>query len=107
DIEWVADGDFAYATVGEGQILRLTVDGNRVSSSVLADGLHFPRGLALVGDTLFVVELGPLPCPNPRPRRKGENVGADSVAEGERQLLANSSGRIFAYPVEGDGLGEP
>ena len=41
------------------------------------------------------------------PRCKGENVGADSVAGGERQLLANSSGRILAYAVEGDGLGEP
>jgi glucose/arabinose dehydrogenase len=107
DIEWVPDGDFAYATVGEGQILRLTVDGNRVSSTVLADGLQFPRGLALVGDRLFVVELGSLPCENPVPRCKGENVGADSVADGERQLLANSSGRILAYPVEGEGLGEP
>src|SRR6188472_2700779 len=107
DIEWVGDGDFAYATVGEGEILRLTVDGDRVSSTELADGLQFPRGLALVGNTLFVVELGPLPCEDPVPRCKGENVGAESVADGERELLANSSGRILAYPVEGDGLGAP
>src|SRR6188472_625100 len=48
DIEWVPDGDFAYATVGEGEILRLTVDGDRVGFAELADGLQFPRGLALV-----------------------------------------------------------
>jgi hypothetical protein len=108
DIEWVPESDFAYATVGEGQVLRLNVDGDQVSSSeVLADGLQFPRGLALVGGTLFVAELGPLPCEDPVPRCKGENVGADSVADGERQLLANSSGRILAFPVESGGLGDP
>lgn len=104
DIEW-ADG-FAYATVGEGQILRLTVEGDRVESEGLATGLEFPRGLALDGDILYVAELGELPCENPVPRCKGEHVGP-TAADGERQLLANSSGRILAYPVVADGLGEP
>jgi hypothetical protein len=104
DIEW-ADG-FAYATVGEGQVLRLTVDGDRVESEVLATGLEFPRGLALDGDVLYVAELGELPCEDPVPRCKGENVGP-TTADGERQLLASSAGRILAFPVEADGLGEP
>ena len=104
DIEWA--GDFAYATVGEGQILRLTVDGDRVERSVLADGLEFPRGLALDGDTLYVAELGELPCENPVPRCKGENVGP-TTADGERQLLAGSAGRIFGFPVTDAGLGDP
>ena len=104
DVEW-ADG-FGYATVAEGDILRLTVEGDRVASSVIASGLEFPRGLALVGDTLFVAELGPLPCENPIPRCKGEHVGP-TIAEGERTLLAQNSGRILAFPVTGDTLGEP
>ena len=104
DIEW-ADG-FAYATVAEGQVLRLTVDGDRVETEVLASGLEFPRGLALADDTLYVAELGPLPCENPVPRCKGESVGP-TTAEGERQLLANSSGRVLAFPVIEAGLGDP
>jgi len=104
DIEW-ADG-FGYATVAEGDILRLTIDGDRVESTVIASGLEFPRGLALAGDTLYVAELGPLPCENPIPRCKGEQIGP-TIAEGERTLLAQSSGRILAYPVTGDTLGEP
>ena len=104
DIEW-ADG-FAYATIAEGDILRLTVSGDRVETDVLASGLEFARGLALSGDTLFVAELGTLPCENPIPRCKGEHVGP-TTAEGERALLAGSSGRILAFPVVGDGLGDP
>ena len=45
DIEW-ADGH-AYATLGEGQILKLTVDGDEIQREVLAEGLDFPRGLAV------------------------------------------------------------
>ena len=75
DIEW-ADG-FGYATVAEGEILRLTVDGDRVESTVIASGLEFPRGLALAGDTLFVAELGPLPCENPIPAMQGRAGRAD------------------------------
>jgi Glucose / Sorbosone dehydrogenase len=104
DIEW-ADG-FGYATVAEGDVVRLTVEGDRVEWSVLASGLQFPRGLALAGNTLFVAELGPLPCENPIPRCKGEHVGP-TRAEGERTLLAQNAGRILAFPVTDDGLGEP
>ena len=104
DIEWV--NGHGYASLAEGRLLRLTQDGDRVSAEVLADGLAFPRGIAVVDDTLYVAELGALPCENPIPRCKGENVGP-TTAEGERQLLANSSGRILAYPVIADGLGEP
>jgi hypothetical protein len=105
DIEW-AEG-FAYASVGEGQILRLTVDGDRVESEVLADGLAFPRGLAISGDTLYVAELGDLPCDNPVPRCKGEQLGLGTPADGERDLLRSSSGRVLAFPITADGLGEP
>jgi hypothetical protein len=105
DIEWV-DG-FAYATVGEGQLLRLTLDGDRVHTEVLADGLEFPRGLAVAGDTLYVAELGDLPCEDPVPRCKGEQLGHPRVADGERQLLRDSSGRIVAFPISAEGLGDP
>src|SRR5262245_2238882 len=92
DIEWV--GDHGYATVAEGEIVRLTIDGDRVEMSTVASGLEFPRGLAIAGDTLFVAELGPLPCEDPIPRCKGEQIGP-STAEGERTLLAQSAGRVL------------
>ena len=104
DIEW-ADG-FGYASLAEGDILRLTVNGDEIETEALAEGLAFPRGLALVDDTLFVAELGSLPCEDPIPRCKGEHVGP-TTAEGERALLAGSSGRILGFPVTADGLGRP
>lgn len=107
DIEWVADGDFAYASIGEGRILKLTVDGDVVNTEVLADGLDYPRGIAVDGDTLYVAELGTLPCENPLPRCKGEQVGLPTVAEGEREILEGSNGSILAFPITADGLGEP
>lgn len=105
DIEWV-DG-FAYASIGEGKILRLTVNGDQVEREVLVDGLDYPRGIAVDGDTLYVVELGTLPCENPLPRCKGEQIGLPRVSDGERQILENSNGRIVAFPITDDGLGEP
>jgi hypothetical protein len=104
DVEW-AD-DVGYATVAEGAILRLTVEGDRVETTTIADGLQFPRGLAITDGTLFVAELGSLPCEDPIPRCKGEQIGP-TTAEGERALLAQNSGRVLAYPMTADGLGEP
>ena len=104
DIEWV-DG-FAYASTGEGRILRLTVNGDEVLSEILFDGLAYPRGIAVAGETLYVAELGDLPCEPPIPRCKGEHVGP-SAAEGERKILDASAGRILAFPIEADGLGPP
>lgn len=104
DIEWV--DDHGYGSVGEGQILRLTVDGDAVSSEVVANGLAFPRGVALLGENLYVAELGELPCEDPVPRCKGEHLGP-TTAEGERTLLENSDGRILVYAIKGEDLGEP
>ena len=104
DIEWA--GGFGYTSMAEGQILRLDVRGDRIDSSVIVDDLQFPRGIAIDDDTLYVAELGPLPCEQPVPRCKGENIGP-TIAEGERQLIASSSGRILAFPIIPDGLGEP
>lgn len=104
DIEW-ADG-IGYATAAEGEILQLSLEGDRVTTSVLASGLQFPRGLALAAETLYVAELGQLPCEDPIPRCKGEHLGP-TTAEGERTLLAGSSGRVLAFPLTDVGLGEP
>jgi hypothetical protein len=105
DIEW--DGDVGYASIGEGRILRLTVNGDRVETEMLADGLAYPRGIAVADDVLYVAELGPLPCENPVPRCKGEDVGASTAAEGELQILEQSSGRVLAFPRTPDGVGSP
>lgn len=105
DIEWV-DG-FGYASIAEGRILKLTTSGDRVEREVLADGLQYPRGLAVDGDTLYVAELGELPCEHPVPRCKGENIDPEAVADGERQILQGSAGRILSYPITATGLGNP
>jgi hypothetical protein len=104
DIEW-ADG-FAYASVAEGTILRLTVSGDTVEVETLVDGLAYPRGIAVAGSTLFVAELGDLPCEEATARCKGENVGPNPI-DGERTILETSAGRILAFPIQGGALGEP
>lgn len=105
DIEWV--DDFAYASIGEGRILRLSVDGEVVTTEILVDGLEYPRGIAVLGDTLYVAELGSLPCDPPVPRCKGAGVGLPTAADGEREILETSSGSVLAFPITADGLGEP
>jgi len=105
DIEW--PGDVGYASMADGQIVRLRLDGDRIETDVLADGLDFPRGLAVTDDAIYVAELGALPCEDPIPRCKGEHVGP-TTADGERALIDASAGRVLAYPFESDGqLGEP
>lgn len=105
DLEWV-DG-FAYASVAEGRILRLTVEGDDTASEVVASGLVYPRGIAVLDDMLYVAELGELPCETPIPRCKGEGAGRSTTADGERQILETSAGRIVSFPITSNGLGEP
>jgi len=105
DIEW--RGDVGYASMAEGQIVRLRLDGDRIETEVLAEGLKFPRGLAVTDDAIYVAELGDLPCEDPVPRCKGEHIGP-TTADGERTLIETSAGRVLAYPMDADGaLGSP
>lgn len=105
DIEW--SGDVGYASMGDGEIVRLRVEGDSVSSEVLASGLSYPRGLAVTDDAIYVAELGDLPCEDPVPRCKGEHLGP-TIADGERTLIETTAGRVLAYPVDAGGtLGSP
>ena len=104
DIEW--SGEIGFATLADGRLVRLRLVGDRIETDTLADGLAFPRGLAIGFDEIYVAELGPLPCENPIPRCKGEHVGP-TVIEGERALLESAAGRVLAYPLTEDGVGEP
>jgi hypothetical protein len=95
-----------FASLGEGLIvhfrLPVTPDG-RLHVTTVADGLEYPRGLAIASDVLFVAELGPLPCEPAFPLCWGANVDTSSATAGEAQILESSRGRILAFDIEGDG----
>jgi hypothetical protein len=94
-----------YVTLGDGRIARfvLSDQGRELELNIEATGLESPRGLAIVGDSLVVAELGPLPCPQPMPC-KGENVaGASSMVDGERTILRESGGRLLRFDIGSDG----
>ena len=77
--------------------------GGGLSLTTVADGFTYSRGLAIVGDTLVVADLGPLPCPDPVPVCKGSDVPDVEPLAGERMILEGSRGRLFAYDIEPDG----
>jgi glucose/arabinose dehydrogenase len=53
---WTPDGALLVSRPGEGQVVRLTPNGNTATSTVLLDGLIQPHGLAFDGTTLYVAE---------------------------------------------------
>ena len=70
----------------------------------VAEGLSYARGLALLGDTLYVSDQGPLPC-------EGvafiQCVDALDPEDGEPNSLRVTRGRLLAFPINPDGsLGE-
>jgi hypothetical protein len=99
-------GDELYLTLGSGQIASLDLAADDPELRILADGLEYPRGLAIGDGRLYVAELGPLPCDEPFPYCKGPQVGP-TVVEGERTLIEAASARLLSYPIQDDGtLGE-
>jgi len=111
------DRDLGYATLGEGTIVRFrpsSLTGPNPEFVQVADGLEFPRGVAIVGDELVVSELGPLLCVPAFPRCQGEDVpGVDltdpaGVPEAEGRLFEASSGKVLGYTIDaGGGLSGP
>ena len=95
-----------YMSLGDGTIARFVLPGSsggELDLVTVAGGLSSPRGVGIVGDTLIVAELGPLPC-GESPSCKGENVeGAASIEEGERRILRESRGRLLAFAIRPDG----
>ena len=100
-------GDDLYLTLGSGEVAHVDLAADEPELLILADGLEYPRGIAVAGGRLYVAELGPLPCEDPFPYCKGPQVGPTDE-EGERTLIEAAAARLLAYPIEADGaLGEP
>jgi hypothetical protein len=98
------DEETGYVSFGEGTIAHFDLSGGDLQLDTVATGLQYPRGLALLGDTLFVAELGDLPCEPAFPTCKGPNVeGAASPEEGERTIARGARGHVAAYRIAADG----
>jgi len=96
------DATTGYVAFGEGTIARFTLPetGTAIALTTVAEGLSFPRGLAVVDDDLFVVDLGPLPCDPAFPICAGST-------DFELGMLRDSDARVLRYPINPDGsLGE-
>ena len=78
-------------------------DGGHLALTTVADGFVYTRGITIVGDVLIVADLGSLPCPDPFPVCKGDNVPNVDVVEGDRKILETSRGRLVAFDIEPDG----
>lgn len=94
-----------YASFGEGWIGRLALgdDGQELTVTRVASGFDYPRGMAIVGEELFVAELGPLPCRPAFPSCKGGDVAGEDVETTEREILRTSRARIVAFGIRPDG----
>jgi hypothetical protein len=97
--------DDGYVSLEDGTIAHfvLGADASDFELTVEATGLDAPRGLAVVGDSLIVADLGPLPCKQPHSQCKGENVDAPSIIAGERRILEESDGRLVKFDIAPDG----
>lgn len=94
DIE-LTDQHTGYASLGDGSIIRLSIDDADVTWRTVVTGLQHPRGLAIAGNELYVAELGRLACDEP------------SCMEPEAAILEQSSGRVTRYSIVSDALVDP
>jgi glucose/sorbosone dehydrogenase len=95
-----------YVSFGEGSIARFDLPGDEhgeLQLTTVATGLEFPRGIALREDTLFVAELGPLPCDPSFPVCQGFTLNERFPEAGERKIVRSSRGRVLAFHVDEDG----
>ena len=95
-----------YVSFGEGSIARFELPGDEhgeLQLTTVATGLEYPRGIALRDDTLFVAELGPLPCNPSFPVCQGSTLNQHSPEAGERRIVRSSRGRVLAFRVREDG----
>ena len=92
------DGE-GYITLGEGPILRVDFgDPDQAPEfETVAEGLTFPRGPAIIGDELLVVDLGNLACENPFPQCW--------TPEPDEELarVNASSAAVLAFRIDADG----
>jgi hypothetical protein len=94
-----------YVSFDRGTIAKVelpTSAGVEPTATTVAAGLQFPRGLAIVDDTLLVAELGPLPCKPAYPSCKGGDIKGESVDDTERKILRTSRARVLAFDIDDD-----
>jgi Glucose / Sorbosone dehydrogenase len=95
-----------YVSFREGSIARFELpggSGGELRLETVATGLRYPRGIAAQGDTLFVAELGDLPCEPDFPVCKGPLLTEPTPEDGERKILRTSRARVLAFRIEEDG----
>jgi hypothetical protein len=94
-----------YTSFDNGAIAKLELPdhaGEEPKATTVATGLSFPRGLAIVDDTLFVAELGRLPCRPAFPSCKGGDIKGDTVDDTEREILRTSRASVLAFDIDDD-----
>jgi len=105
------DRDLVYMTTGDGRIVRFALSAvleDTLDLVTVAQGLEYPRGVAVAGNTLFVAELGRLPCPGSPQNCLGKDLDAADPLRGAAEILRVSNGRLTAFTVDDDGdLREP
>ena len=94
-----------YVSLLDGRIIRFTLadQGRELEYTTAASGLESPRGLAIVGDSLIVADVGRLPCHPQFPCKGADVTAASSVVEGERKILQDSSARLVRFDIRPGG----
>lgn len=101
----MVDERSGYVTFGRGMVQRFTLpdqQGAQLDIRPVIEGLEFPRGIAIRGERLYVVEIGGMPCTPAFPICGGRQLDQD-VAEGERRILRATRGRITSFSIDSDG----
>jgi hypothetical protein len=94
-----------FLSLAEGRIMRFSLPEPPEADLGLitvAEGLHDPRGLAILDRQLFVAALGPLPCPPTYQFCDGSVLGP-SPEEGELEILESSRGQVLAFDIDASG----
>jgi hypothetical protein len=104
DVEMLGPRD-GYLSIAEGRIMRFRIAddidrGIDLTSVATTEGQ--PRGLAIIGQHLFVGELIGLPCPPDERICDGATLD-ESPQQGELEILGSATGRVLSYFMEPDG----
>jgi hypothetical protein len=96
------NGQAGYLSLANGEILRVDAEGLELDLTPAAEGLPFPRGLAVTNDTVYAVFMGDAPC------ARGDQGCPDEIVDREIQQISTSSASVVAMDIQADGsLGEP
>jgi Glucose / Sorbosone dehydrogenase len=92
-----------YAALDDGRVIRfeLPTSGKGQPHVQTLARVEHPRGLAVLGATLFVSALGPLPC-DPRPCPGYAFPGA-ATESGDKRYITETSGRVLAFDIQAGG----